>query len=214
MSQVFFSPLCLRCASFAVNATLFCDICWRSKIEPRLNRDSESHIEGHRYLFDWGTEDPEYWKQFVYRMKSDRSLAAWNFYSNLMAKRIGCDEDEAVAPIPGSKKTSVHSTLLAQQISCKTGRPYVDNLLLRNDGRQQKHRSLYARRVERPFSLNPQALEEITMSERKSGRTHRRILLVDDILTSGSSYKHCRELLKPYCSAGIATLFYRRGHGR
>lgn len=88
---------------------------------------------------------------------------------------------------------------LAYTLSEKTGLECINTLICRNLYREQKRLSLSARKnnADRRFHLRPRAKDLIK---------GRKILLVDDIVTSGASAKRCIELLREAGASDVICL--------
>ena len=116
---------------------------------------------------------------------------------------------QAVLPIPihknkRKKRGYNQAELLAKQLAARLNLPCYHDLLLRNvDTLPQKQLSPQARlsNLNKAFGLNPRYLDacgRLTLPHLK------RVLLIDDIYTTGATMESCTRLLK---SAGIGKVF-------
>lgn len=199
--QYLITPLCLKCGSFLCNESLFCRICFEQEIDNLCRSHKNSHISSHLYLLSWEAGKSDVLSRMVYRMKSDRSVPAWRFYAEkiyvAVKDKIDFSEYVGLVPIPGSKQNSVHAWLLARELSRQTGLEVLDLLCKPHAGEQKKR----------------------TAEERKSGvGIHRkrylpehftRLIFVDDILTTGESFRQSCRALNCSEDSPVITLFYR-----
>ncbi|MBY0553339.1 hypothetical protein K2P97_02340 [bacterium] len=203
LKQYLLSPVCLKCSSFFCNDSLFCSGCYKKEIKFKLvHTDNISHVQNHHYLFEWRKSENNILSQLVYRLKSDNSVRAWYFYADLMFKKLNAETDfknfEAIVPVPGSNKNSVHSYIFAQALSQISSIPVLDILQKDTGSKQQKRLNAIERKLNNPFSLKQTQLEEFT-----------NCLLVDDILTTGTSFQQSNGLLIAPENNTVASLFYR-----
>ncbi len=116
---------------------------------------------------------------------------------------------QAVIPVPihknkRKKRGYNQAELIASQLALRLNLPCYTNLVLRNqDTLPQKQFSPQARlsNLKKAFGLNPAYMDDqgqLVIEERK------RILLVDDIYTSGATMESCTRLLK---SAGVEKVY-------
>lgn len=201
--QYLLSPVCLKCASLFCNDSLFCSSCYKKEIHSKLGHvENISPVPRHFYLFEWEKSEHNILNQLVYRLKSDCSVRAWYFYTDLMFKKLNAEIDiknfQAIVPIPGSNKNSVHSHIFAQALSQLSSIPVLDILQKEMGSQQQKRLSARERKRHNPFSLKQTQLEEFT-----------NCLLVDDILTTGTSFQQSNRLLIAPENNTVASLFYR-----
>lgn len=120
----------------------------------------------------------------------------------------GGQEIDYIVTVPGSKKSSVHSKLFAEFVQKEIGKPILDVL---------QKKTLPAGTVEQK-TLNRwertnteiQIREQITYSLKDLNLAQKYVLVVDDILTTGSSFRKTVEALGPVKQATLLTLFHRR----
>lgn len=211
--QSLYNPNCLSCGSYFVHNHLFCDYCYTVKIEPKLDLKKHSFASGNvaYSIFDWNPGESDLLSEMVYRFKSDRSILAWRHYSELAIKAFSYEMDPTefsyVVPIPGSKKTSVHAGVFAAIVSEIIKKPVLDILIKPKSDDQNKEQKLKSK-AER--SLNQFRLrEEFTQNFDYLDITNKRILLVDDIITTGNSYNQCLQVIGTSKPSALLTLFYR-----
>ncbi len=196
------SPGCLKCGSFFIEETLFCKICFTEEIEPRINAMKVSHVEKNRhfYLLEWFKNDGFFIDQLVYRLKSDNSPAAWAFYSKLLKYLcpVNFKNYHAIVPIPGSKSSSVHSLVFAQELAKLTGLPVLTLLQKNNSFEEQKKGTAAQRSRQKMACVKEQKFEQFT-----------KFVFVDDVLTTGQSFFQSNLALNGQFENIILTLFYR-----
>ena len=202
IKQYLLSPTCLKCGSFFCNDSLFCNVCFQIEIGPRIYTGSLSHLAEfqHYYLLEWNKNESNVLSQMVYRLKSDNSLPAWSYYSKLLIKKININFNEyaGFVPIPGSKQSSIHSLILARELSNISGLPVFDILSRKKTAIEQKRRSAVERENEDTISLKKQQSVHFT-----------KCIFVDDILTTGQSFLQSNRAVNGLKENIIITLFYR-----
>ena len=144
----------------------------------------------------------------VYRLKSNNSAQALKFYGKILAAALSHSTDTTefagVIPIPSSKKTSVHALILAEEIATATGLPLL-NVLEKTEAPEQKTLSKTERRAGTSIHLKPNLNEEFT-----SDHVHPlKYVFVDDILTTGESFKQSCHILAGHQDNLAVTLFFR-----
>lgn len=118
-------------------------------------------------------------------------------YKKLIAE-IDVKQFRSIIPIPGSSKSSVHSHLFAQALSQICDIPVQDILQKQAGLQEQKSLSAVERKQQNPFSLKQNQLEDFT-----------NCMLVDDILTTGTSFLQSNKLLIAPENNVVISLFYR-----
>lgn len=215
--QLFYNPVCICCGSFFVSETLFCSECYEQFMQPRISLlEHEVNKKDKGYsLIEWQPGESDLLSEFVYRFKYDKCKPAWNYYVNKMIDdlndKITFDEVDFIVPIPGSSKKSVHSLIMAQIISKKTEIPVIDILYKEvkdySESVQQKHKDKHERQ-QIQIHLN----EQFTCHSNNSKFDKSHMLLVDDILTTGNSFKQSKAALGRVKKATLLTLFYRSNY--
>lgn len=163
----------------------------------------------HIFLIPWCLNDLECVNQLVYRLKNLQSEAALKFYSEkimLLLQSLNLKHEQNVLiPIPSSRKIFNHAHSLAKLLSTAGYGKYYD--VLAKSGQQQKHlsRSL---RGQKGFSIKPE-YEDFTHKLRGVADKPQQVLFIDDVLTTGESFKRCSTLLGVAEKALCVTLFYR-----
>ena len=208
--QFLLTPQCLFCGSFFVTENLFCEAC-KDKLESTLYLKSE--IKEHIYLYDWSVDSLQYVDQLVYRLKSNLSEIALDFYAKKLAKRlkesINLKLYSGVVPIPSARFKNDHGKFLAQVISHELGLKYFDFLSKKESQLTQKKLNKIDRQVNEQFSLISHSHVQFTEPTQDVSKNIPSYILVDDVLTTGQSYFKCSELLFWSKQNAIATLFYR-----
>jgi len=214
MKQKLINPVCLCCGSLFVQNFLFCNDCFDTRIRQIIAFSNGKEVQKNLktyHLFEWKRGQSDMLSEFVYRFKSDRCLEAWKFYGNLACSKFiaaeGTSEIDFIVPVPGSKKKSYHAQIFAKIVSEQTGIPILDILekKLHSDSQEgeQKHRN----RVERS-RITIFRCEQFTQFP-EWDKSEKRILVVDDIKTSGNSFRQVLKALGSVKSATLLTLFSR-----
>lgn len=209
IKQLFHTPICLNCGSYFVKSHLFCESCYEVHIEPRLRlqlKTLSAELQ-HAYLIEWSPGESDTISEMVYRFKDNRNPDAWSFYADLIAHSF-CDQVDisdfnALVPIPGSRATSTHAHTFAKHLSEFTGLPILDGL--RNVGLVEQKRKTAVERSQIGHAPSMRLNEVFTQADLASLK----LIYVDDIMTTGQTFKHCREALGDTGTAVLVTLFYR-----
>lgn len=193
-----------------VEEHLYCEECFHVEIAPRIEIkrrliQSEKKTVEHLYLFDWVPGESDLLSNMVYQLKSGRCDRALCFYARLLAVEIKKNNFDAVVPLPGSTWQSTHSHVLAKEIARALELAYVD--LFRKKGKvvAQKEKTLKQRQNTSIVVKSLEPLEHITTD----GQIKSRLIYVDDILTTGNTFKLAQTALGNDCSACVLTVFYR-----
>lgn len=181
--------------------SMFCLFCLKKEVLIRSREPLQSHLkEQHIYLLKWNKNESDGLSQIVYRLKSDQATSAWRYYAELICKKRKIDfkKYEALIPIPGSKSTSVHALIFAQEISKISGLPVWNSLCKKPQNGAQKKRNARERALNLGIVSNSDSHEQFT-----------NCLFVDDVVTTGQTYLQSRKALKLTDSSPILSLFYR-----
>jgi len=193
-----------------VNDHLFCEGCYRKKIQPIIGIKNKNLLSDREafYLMNWIPFESDMLSETVYRMKSDKCFQAWNHYGKLAAEglseNVAVEEIKYIIPIPGSKPSSLHSHVFAQILGCELRKPVLNILEKASFASEQKRKSRL-QRLNKTIKLR----EQFTAAPQRLNLRDKHILLVDDILTTGSSFIQSVEVLGDIQKATLMTLFYR-----
>ena len=211
IKQAIMSPQCLQCASWNTQNNLFCAECFLHIVAPRMLKN-HSYFEKNQHIFliPWRLNDYNSIDQLVYRLKNLQSELALQFYLEklfVLLQKLGLQNSENIlVPIPSSRSQFNHAHSMAKRLSQMGFGKYFD-ILSKQKGEQQKHlsRSL---RAKNEFFVKPE-YEDFTRKFRLENNRAHQVLFIDDILTTGESFKRCSELLDVSDKALCVTLFYR-----
>lgn len=203
MKQYLLTPTCLNCGSFFLSEALFCKCCFKEIILRPYKKNRNSHLaQQHFYLIEWTKGESAVLSQMVYSLKSDNAVPALRFYAKLFLKKIKNEihkeQFDAIIPIPGSNKKSVHSLILAEEVSKILGIPIKDVLIKSKEHYQQKKMTAEERKLNRNIILKNEQNEHFT-----------KCLLIDDIVTTGESFFQACSALNSKQNNVILSLFYR-----
>jgi predicted amidophosphoribosyltransferase len=151
---------------------------------------------------NWFKNDKDFMSELVYRLKSDNSKSAWKFYAELFfhihKNKIKFKNYQAIIPIPGSKKSSVHALIFSQELAKKTGLSIHDVLIKDTGFSEQKTLKAKERQQSGRIVLKAPLNEQFT-----------NCLFIDDILTTGESFLQSKKALNAGSDSLILSLFYR-----
>ena len=195
--------LCEDCApAFAAAMLSECGICGKS-LSKCLCVDTalaDSIIHKHVKLYRYQSDDYEaVGNRILYRIKETDINAAFRFLGGKLAEGVrallSLDESYAVTYVPRSPNRVLdlgfdQSKELAQELAVATGLPLLSPLKRTRRAKTQKKLGSSAARkknVEASLLLSKKAKEAVAGT---------RILLVDDIVTSGASMRTAAQLLR------------------
>lgn len=194
---------------------LFCEVCFDAEIVPRLGLKQrtiqiDSQRVVHFYLFDWRPGESNLLSSMVYQLKSDRCVQALHYYTQMLVNQIWYDQHQmdlfnCVLPLPGSKKTSVHSQIIAKQVAEAFEYPQVDLFVKRRSDVQQKKLNSELRKKVEIEVCAAKTRELFTVLKNHKPNP----IYVDDVLTTGNTLKASMKALGPTENACVLTLFYR-----
>ncbi|MBC7743423.1 MAG: ComF family protein [Bdellovibrionaceae bacterium] len=208
LKQSFYTPLCLNCGSFFVCDHLLCETCFLAFFK-NLSLTDNRHAEfKHFFLIDWTPGESDLISEMVYRLKSDRSVKAWRYYAEVVAHSLADQEDlevfDAIVSLPGSRADSVHAWLFAKNLSKALGLPVLNILTKSALDRAQKSKSA-AERKSASLENTIQVDEQFTRAE----LSNLKLIYVDDIMTTGETFKRCQQALGAVEKSILITMFYR-----
>ncbi|MBC7421018.1 MAG: hypothetical protein H7328_09855 [Bdellovibrio sp.] len=173
-----------------------------------LNVKKISEQSEHAFLIEWFPGESDLISEMVYRFKSNRCPQAWLFYSrlfaNLLCDQVDISQYDALVPLPGSKSNSVHANIFAKNLSKILGLPVLNALYKSPLAQPQKSKSAKERRQSTNVS-DIQRLELFTKNE----TSNLKLIYVDDIMTTGFTYKRSRQALQNKNQSLLVTLFFR-----
>ena len=217
IKQKIYNPTCLSCGSYFVLEHLFCVNCFKHKIQPRIDQTllCENSIEKSTdcfHLIDWIPDESDLLSEMVYRFKSDKCYFAWSFYAQLatsvLKNNIRINDIDYIITVPGSKKKSIHSQVFAHFVHQEINKPVL-NLLkkIKIAAEHTEQKSLNRRdRQNTQFQIS----EQITYNLTDLNLETKHVLVVDDIRTTGSSFRQVVDALGPVKKATLLTLFHRK----
>jgi len=215
LKQHFYNPVCFNCGSLFVEPHLYCNSCFRTEIWPRMSLKCRTiQIEDievpHFYLFEWVPGESDLLSLMIYQLKSDRCVKALEFYSEKIFELLKENIEEThmfncVLPLPGSKKSSSHSNLLAQALSRNLGL-YCGSIFIKENIQLQQKKLTWALRKNISVKIDTEKTRELFTT---LGISKPRPIYVDDVLTTGHTLKASIKAFGPYDGGCVLTLFYR-----
>lgn len=177
-----------------------------------MSQKNQSTDRSSFHLINWVPHESDLISEMVYRFKSNKCCSAWHHYATIavseLQNKMNTDEIDCVVPIPGSTRSSVHAKIFAMNVSILLNKPLQDVLkktVTRVHFPQQKMRSR-AQRADNSFETR----ELITPDFNPLGFSTKHVLLVDDIITTGNSFRQATAALGPVNKATLMTLFCRQ----
>lgn len=199
------SLLCERCLQ---DLTVTGACCYRCRSASRLGRTCAScRADSLLISVNCATSYAGVAKELVWSLKFNRAQAAADVMGSYMAQCFGSatPEDALIVPVPTAMKRVRRrgydqAVLIARSYAKHTGRQYAP-LLMRQGTQEQKGagREQRLQQLHNAFIL-------------KSPRTvvGRRIILIDDVITTGATLDEAAATLKTGAAAAIAALAFAR----
>lgn len=191
-------PLCNKCLSrFHELLADKCKTCGKTSLECTC-----TDREGLRFLFFYGSY---YSKRVIFHVKHDMDVATMDFLATftVSATRLKMDSFDAIAFVPRSKRNKRRngydqSEEFAKSLSRAYGVPII-YALERKGNREQKllSRSERIKNIKKSFAINKDIENE---------KKYNKILLVDDIATTGATMTACAELLREHIARQVVRL--------
>ena len=206
LKQLLNNPICINCGSYFVEDHLFCVKCFNLYLAPYLHLKTVAidPATTHAFLINWVPGESDLISEMVYRFKSDQCVKAWGYYAKLLAEEIAeqmdLSEFHALVPLPGSKESSVHANIFAKCLSQHWQLPILGVLSKQSQDGPQKRKNAHERQIS-----SVERLELFT----KDDVSNLNLIYVDDILTTGSTYKRSRAALEHEGKSLVITLFCR-----
>lgn len=219
MNNLDFNPLkyvypqrCAQCSDFCDDA--LCEKCLKKlkrltsytcvKCGKPLGRCvcKDINAEFERCISAFGFEDPCV-ASLIYKLKSEGTKINADFLGNAISERIQNDYSEIafdhVTYVPVTRRQYNkngfdHAEIIAKFISKQLQIPLLKSPIYKRGGIKQKYLNVQKRRKNAP---------KMFRLKRKT-RVLGRILLVDDVMTTGNTFSVCAKLLK---SAGASEIY-------
>lgn len=191
-------PLCADCISrFHELLTERCKTCGRSA------RDCVcGDREGLRFLFFYGSYNS---KRVIFHVKHNMDVATMDFLASLTvdANALKTDSFDAIAFVPRTKRNLRkygydQAEELAKSFSRIYGIPII-YALERRSNREQKllSRSERLKNIKNSFAIR---------KEIENGKKYNKILLVDDVTTTGATMTACADILREHIARQVVRI--------
>lgn len=199
---------CVGCGSLVVHNRGLCLSCEYELIDQLSVSPSEFSVTESglrfRFLFRWVPGESKTLSRYVHLLKSPLAEPIWWELARYYSHSLSDQENIVFVPIP-SRKNRKHSLYFAQALAQKFAGKTAPALQIKDtDTREQKRKNKQERR-QIQFAMNEEFTELLRLA--------RTIVLVDDVITTGSSYEAAYNVLKMHgvCRKNIElwTAFYR-----
>lgn len=185
---------CLGCGSYHLQKLGLCRRCEEQVLQKYIsNLAVDEYVDAIQVksLFNWIPGDSHTLSAYAYLMKSPLSQDLWRKQAQqfITTKLIQPSSRFIFVPIPSSKKRR-HSEFFAKSFAQILGGSVMPLLVVNqsNNHKEQKRKNRY-QRTQIQFQMN----EVFTTLD----LTESIVILVDDIITTGSSCRNAYEALKP-----------------
>lgn len=177
----------------------------RSKLKNGVIRINDINISADKFLFSYNDTDV---RALVLEIKYNRRFKPCRLFATFAAECISNDPDfpefDAITHCPRKphKKRLMgydHSQMFAKYLAEKLEIPYIELIKRREGGKEQKKVKNIKKRAENirnKFYIN-----------KKRSPKGLRVLIVDDIITSGSTAKACAQVLMQAGAMKVMGLF-------
>ncbi len=184
---------CLKCGSFAVNKSLFCNYCFSELYEPGESLYFRNDPVETFYLFNWIPMESDSLSFLLRQLKGSQQIIAWRYYAKLFWKEIYVHnilqfEGKDVLLVPSPSKfpgQPDHAEIFCKNLSEFSGIPMA-SILQRKDVSEQKKKRKKDRLNDRVKLIENFSANNI------SGK---HVIFVDDILTTGGTALAARKAL-------------------
>lgn len=206
-------PQCVCCGSLQVESHFYCLRCFDFIIKKHASFEKRRIHFDNRFLhvltlLSWVPYRSDSLSQVAYLLKSRFSYYGWKRYTEkLMYEFVElCRlQPEIIIPVPGSQRQSFHTKYFSSALAEKWEGSCVMTCLRKKTSFQQKQRQSRAIRLNVEMEFNV----DFTYRIRKA----KKIVLVDDIITTGTTINACLLALQPYldkdCEIHIIALLSR-----
>lgn len=188
---------CAICAHQALYTELICQRCQKQleELYPVKTMKRPDYSFNTYSLLEWTNETEKWVKALVYGLKGSQMHSSWckfaydfSFYYKATNK---ISNIAAFVPAPGTSNTKDHAWLFANALSKLWQKPMYD-VIRKNNTTSQKFRNLQERKNQglhfKTEVLDPKVFTGIGPENV--------LVLVDDVITSGSTAQKCLELLE------------------
>lgn len=186
-------------------------MCFSEKIEPEFNIQEQLIQKKlrHYFLIKWVPWQSDLLSKLIYQLKNNKSPVAWQYYAQqfvlALSDDLPADCFDAIVPLPGSTQSSSHSILFANAIAAVLGCPVL-NCLVKSSGQLAQKNQTAKQRRELTNTIFLREKDEFFTQEMFKNM---RVLYVDDILTTGSTFIQSHQALQSRSDSCIFTLFHR-----
>ena len=175
--------ICFLCGKVHTQRPPVCDFCLNALYSLRGNSVGRRELKS-RSLWLWQNSSPRAFFELSHAMKQSE-VADWCVFAEWMCESFRLPKSGVLVPAPSRRwGTKDHAWCLAKALSNLTGFP-LKNILARKGGLQQKHLKKSDRVQFKAELIDPdwQCSDYTT------------VIIVDDILTTGSTARGCLEAL-------------------
>jgi len=202
------SYICSECKRILCNEDRnCCNLCGKKiYLEENICRECrERRVYYEKLIFF--DEYKDVLKDRIIAYKFNDKSYLYSFFAELLMNKIIDEEIDLITAIPISKRRMKErgynqSELIAKRISKLTGIPYFKLLVKTRETKRQSELS----KIERMINV-----KDSFVFNNKFNIKDKKILLVDDVFTTGATINECSKILKKLGSMSIKALVIARG---
>lgn len=200
---------CFGCGSLVVHRYGICKNCEHTILKNNLRKETSPKLLSkfgipYRFLFHWVPGEDEVLSKYVYLLKSIIAEPIWREISGFFLINEKFNQETVLVPIP-SRKGRRHSKYFAQGLVHHYGGSILPALNVINTNDKEQKQKSKEERFKIQFSLNEEFTEQLRLATK--------VILVDDVITTGASYKAAYTVLKNHGvwpeNIELWTAFYR-----
>lgn len=198
IADLLFPPACIFCNQITKDKSLICEPCKKALKKQITDKPQSIYVKDTKYIDKIGTVFAynDFTKNAVLNLKSTGRTDIVLFFGELLYDEFetvfGSLSFDAIIPVPMHKikrkrKGFNQAYLIAKVVSKKTKIPVISDALIK-----PKHKKEQKKLSSKERRKNAKKAYECLNKEKISGK---RLLLVDDVMTTGSTADECARVL-------------------
>jgi len=204
--DLIFPPKCGYCGEITTSKNYICEKCNNLLIQNYINRckfcgkislvDKCPECERKTLYYEkliFCSEYNETFRQKIHLYKFLDKKYLYHFFTELLYNYVKNEEFEVIIPVPISKERYRErgynqAGLIAKKLAKLLNKDYLDNVLIKNKNTE--------RQSEQGFKERQKSVKDVFEIKDGFKIVDKKILLVDDIFTTGATANECAKMLK------------------